>query len=98
MIRRPPISTRTDTLFPYTTLYRSLLLQDVGETQQAGNEQAINSHAEETRERISSAEEAGICISRPHGGDAMSHYFIEVRIDVHDQLGDGHPVRIVNEP
>src|SRR3546814_18904663 len=23
-IRRPPISTRTDTLFPYTTLFRSL--------------------------------------------------------------------------
>src|SRR3546814_2709183 len=26
MIRRPPRSTRTDTLFPYTTLFRSLLL------------------------------------------------------------------------
>src|SRR3546814_16611305 len=25
MIRRPPISTRTDTLFPYTTLFRSCL-------------------------------------------------------------------------
>src|SRR3546814_3666882 len=25
MIRRPPRSTRTDTLFPYTTLYRSTL-------------------------------------------------------------------------
>src|SRR3546814_2068583 len=25
MIRRPPISTRTDTLFPYTTLFRSAL-------------------------------------------------------------------------
>src|SRR3546814_11868132 len=24
MLRRPPISTRTDTLFPYTTLFRSL--------------------------------------------------------------------------
>src|SRR3546814_7731195 len=24
IIRRPPISTRTDTLFPYTTLFRSL--------------------------------------------------------------------------
>src|SRR3546814_19376147 len=24
MIRRPPVSTRTDTLFPYTTLFRSL--------------------------------------------------------------------------
>src|SRR3546814_19312762 len=27
MIRRPPRSTRTDTLFPYTTLFRSLLYQ-----------------------------------------------------------------------
>src|SRR3546814_10083530 len=26
MIRRPPRSTRTDTLFPYTTLFRSYLL------------------------------------------------------------------------
>src|SRR3546814_16107761 len=28
MIRRPPISTRTDTLFPYTTLFRSLAALD----------------------------------------------------------------------
>src|SRR3546814_3706626 len=28
MIRRPPISTRTDTLFPYTTLFRSLRVGD----------------------------------------------------------------------
>src|SRR3546814_5209354 len=27
MIRRPPRSTRTDTLFPYTTLFRSLLAE-----------------------------------------------------------------------
>src|SRR3546814_8793730 len=27
MIRRPPRSTRTDTLFPYTTLFRSIRLQ-----------------------------------------------------------------------
>src|SRR3546814_10310084 len=27
MIRRPPRSTRTDTLFPYTTLFRSLALE-----------------------------------------------------------------------
>src|SRR3546814_12852120 len=31
MIRRPPISTRTDTRFPYTTLFRSL--QEHKETQ-----------------------------------------------------------------
>src|SRR3546814_2123405 len=28
MIRRPPRSTRTDTLFPYTTLFRSAAAQD----------------------------------------------------------------------
>src|SRR3546814_2036708 len=30
MIRRPPRSTRTDTLFPYTTLFRSLLAAATG--------------------------------------------------------------------
>src|SRR3546814_5569454 len=29
MIRRPPRSTRTDTLFPYTTLFRSLIPLDI---------------------------------------------------------------------
>src|SRR3546814_11093232 len=29
MIRRPPRSTRTDTLFPYTTLFRSLRIADI---------------------------------------------------------------------
>src|SRR3546814_2518190 len=30
MIRRPPRSTRTDTLFPYTTLFRSRIIYDGG--------------------------------------------------------------------
>src|SRR3546814_4787436 len=30
MIRRPPRSTRTDTLFPYTTLFRSPILSTSG--------------------------------------------------------------------
>src|SRR3546814_2075093 len=30
MIRRPPRSTRTDTLFPYTTLFRSISVEDDG--------------------------------------------------------------------
>src|SRR3546814_13365570 len=32
MIRRPPRSTRTDTLFPYTTLFRSTGLAEDGDT------------------------------------------------------------------
>src|SRR3546814_11853749 len=31
MIPRPPISTRTDTLFPYTTLFRSLFFERRGD-------------------------------------------------------------------
>src|SRR3546814_5779048 len=38
MIRRPPRSTRTDTLFPYTTLFRSFKLQP------ADLEKAITPH------------------------------------------------------
>src|SRR3546814_20595076 len=30
MLQRPPRSTRTDTLFPYTTLFRSLAVHDDG--------------------------------------------------------------------
>src|SRR3546814_3237785 len=33
MIRRPPRSTRTDTLFPYTTLFRSIAVQNQREWQ-----------------------------------------------------------------
>src|SRR3546814_5427601 len=47
MIRRPPRSTRTDTLFPYTTLFRSgdapraggIAAADLGETGDAGAHQ-----------------------------------------------------------
>src|SRR3546814_4365479 len=36
MIRRPPRSTRTDTLFPYTTLFRSLMLGPAGRAMMKG--------------------------------------------------------------
>src|SRR3546814_4516891 len=50
MIRRPPRSTRTDTLFPYTTLFRSgvhdrageaVLRQDARGLQRAGNARRV---------------------------------------------------------
>src|SRR3546814_12592045 len=40
MIRRPPRSTRTDTLFPYTTLFRSDDEPRRGPDRRAGNHQA----------------------------------------------------------
>src|SRR3546814_860990 len=38
MIRRPPRSTRTDTLFPYTTLFRSLLQDIVSQLERSFSE------------------------------------------------------------
>src|SRR3546814_16980934 len=37
MIRRPPRSTRTDTLFPYTTLFRSLNGRSQGRVRMVNN-------------------------------------------------------------
>src|SRR3546814_1523541 len=42
MIRRPPRSTRTDTLFPYTTLFRSGDLAEPVTRERAGHLQAGN--------------------------------------------------------
>src|SRR3546814_17557279 len=41
MIRRPPRSTRTDTLFPYTTLFRAVLRDDQIELSAAGEHIAL---------------------------------------------------------
>src|SRR3546814_1260595 len=46
MIRRPPRSTRTDTLFPYTTLFRSLSVSIFPGNRSYGNVSplAVSSH------------------------------------------------------
>src|SRR3546814_13441737 len=50
MIRRPPRSTRTDTLFPYTTLFRSLLLQTPAlRRRSAGKDQQRCAHSSRLR-------------------------------------------------
>src|SRR3546814_20465147 len=54
MIRRPPRSTRTDTLFPYTTLFRAV----PGDLHCAQNRQ-IDMPAADHRETIGGAEKAG---------------------------------------
>src|SRR3546814_20381163 len=59
MIRRPPRSTRTDTLFPYTTLFRSV----VG----AREEKAQRSAAREQRQR------ADLCIRQRYDAAIAAH-------------------------
>src|SRR3546814_17190184 len=60
MIRRPPRSTRTDTLFPYTTLFRSVLLRCRGVSHIA----STASFTESVSKKISEArDESAQCAS-----------------------------------
>src|SRR3546814_17103492 len=52
MIRRPPRSTRTDTLFPYTTLFRSDIAARAGDPRVAAGDRARAQRAFERRPRI----------------------------------------------
>src|SRR3546814_20949102 len=45
MIRRPPRSTLTDTLFPYTTLFRSGVVRDVAFVEHLGPRREFEAHA-----------------------------------------------------
>src|SRR3546814_10122078 len=75
MIRRPPRSTRTDTLFPYTTHFRSPLHRAPDprhHARDAGAHQGIGLHAGRDRGRTA-ARVAGTRVSRKtHGEPAMN--------------------------
>src|SRR3546814_17663570 len=56
MDRHPPESTRSDTLFPYTTLFRSQRLLHIRQRNGVGRRAARNEEATERRERERQAE------------------------------------------
>src|SRR3546814_19895169 len=61
MIRRPPRSTRTDTLFPYTTLFRSRYNEFITVPKvRVIDEEGENLGVMYTREAIEQAAEAGL--------------------------------------
>src|SRR3546814_9175095 len=74
MIRRPPRSTRTDTLFPYTTLFRSSQdLEDVGN--RAGNDPTASRlpHVVDSgRRAVLGREELGQVRSEEHTSELQS--------------------------
>src|SRR3546814_12723892 len=73
MIRRPPRSTRTDTLFPYTTLFRSAVLRtDVAAPAQvvvdyllARLRAVLLEHTEDLNERLHARRRSHSCHSPP---------------------------------
>src|SRR3546814_13705141 len=74
MYRRPPRSTRTDTLFPYTTLFRSRGLVDSG-TARAFDAGHLHSkaNAEERHLLLAGEADAGDLAFRPAFAKAAGH-------------------------
>src|SRR3546814_4954090 len=76
MIRRPPRSTRTDTLFPYTTLFRSLYdhLKDLGftPTRRRSDEQHFDEVFVRTEESAQQADEPVVVRSEEHTSELQS--------------------------
>src|SRR3546814_2602816 len=64
MIRRPPRSTRTDTLFPYTTLFRSAFFS----TQSTQKQKEFNTDAANANARLSAQLQYIFAVSR------VAHY------------------------
>src|SRR3546814_17199767 len=74
MIRRPPSSTRTDTLFPYTTLFRSGAGNRVGEgLAVAGGAVEVHRHHREAL--------AGIGLRVPAVAPAVAHRTLRTAVD-----------------
>src|SRR3546814_5403442 len=77
MIRRPPRSTRTDTLFPYTTLFRSKVAIEIGD-EVGYTSQEVAAEFESARRRIGvpiTAEQAlqlGVLRSEEHTSELQS--------------------------
>src|SRR3546814_13781609 len=73
MIRRPPRSTRTDTLFPYTTLFRSYLdpgqvLDEVVGPGGRGRRDRAQSRALGVAAAVGLAAVVGLLLASPEGG------------------------------
>src|SRR3546814_8530140 len=84
MIRRPPRSTRTDTLFPYTTLFRSTVRTGIV----AGVEHVIDALALHNPRRLEEARQPLYHLFRPDRGDHVARQFHAA------QLPESAPVNI----
>src|SRR3546814_13798435 len=95
MIRRPPTATRTDTLFPYTTLFRSIKACEIG---------CIAAPLEITRvatpymTQLVRDVEDGVSLAILAGSDMLCVQLIESpqAVRVHDNIGDRTPVHTLS--
>src|SRR3546814_6408056 len=90
MIRRPPRSTRTDTLFPYPTLFRSHVAErDVGAARRNDRQRSEGFRAVAPMLRVTAVDGEAL-----HALDALRHLLAADR-GAHDPLQVGHVEAVV---
>src|SRR3546814_8308779 len=95
MIRRPPRSTRTDTLFPYTTLFRSFRLAvDLGRRADLLDDAVIHHH-----DAIGHRQRFLLVVGYHDGGNAeLALQFLDLVAQVDAHLGVESRERLVEQP
>src|SRR3546814_8876387 len=82
MILRPPRSTRTDTLFPYTTLFRSHRLVEVPAPPERGAADRVGVRRHDAVESQVGLEASGILVADPVRHQRLEHLYV-VRSEEH---------------
>src|SRR3546814_18885798 len=90
MIRRPPRSTRTDTLFPYTTLFRSYRHRNL-ELREKLAQSRYRDLAQQDDQRGDQVDDADVARPDQHQDHRGDHDFVGHRIEENAELGDGAP-------
>src|SRR3546814_13889398 len=85
MIRRPPRSTRTDTLFPYTTLFRSLR-QRAFKAKAARLQEAVETHDAKADRAFAAGAIFGAGHLRRGAVDIILQHIVEEAHDILDKL------------
>src|SRR3546814_3277272 len=86
MIRRPPRSTRTDTLFPYTTLFRSAVFEAPAIVARLDDIAVVGDAVEQRRGHLGIAEDGGPLAEREVRGDDDAGALIKLADEVEQQL------------
>src|SRR3546814_11096050 len=89
MIRRPPRSTRTDTLFPYATLFRSLARSELSRATRLIADQAVSGEEIDSLRAAVRSSEASLAAARAQvQSRALDVEFAQVRAPVTGRISD----------
>src|SRR3546814_5284628 len=88
MIRGPPRSTRTDTLFPYTTLFRSLVFDQTDPREVARRRRAVDLAAVGRHHRLVGPGRR-LCDEDSGGDEARTSEAAEMALDAREEHGAG---------